>query len=237
MSNIDLKRSGDLTIQPLNLSKSNLINLDYKGLQITLNEDGWFNATTAAAYYNKRPTDWLSLSSTKEYIATLCDIFRSEESSLLKIKRGGKGKNDSTWFHPQLAVPFARWLDVRFAVWCDAQINNLLRGTHPHYDWKRIRHESSSSYKVMSALVQLTREKEGKETKFFHYANEAKLVNYAMTGEYKPLSRDELNYDDLDLLCKLEELNSVLIGYGVSRDERKNVLLKKVSDFRLMITD
>lgn len=29
--------------------------------------------------------------------------------------------------HPKLAVHFARWLDVRFAVWCDMQIDKLLK--------------------------------------------------------------------------------------------------------------
>ena len=28
--------------------------------------------------------------------------------------------------HPKLAVSFARWLDARFAVWCDLQIEKIL---------------------------------------------------------------------------------------------------------------
>lgn len=30
--------------------------------------------------------------------------------------------------HPKLGVAFARWLDLRFAVWCDLHIDALLRG-------------------------------------------------------------------------------------------------------------
>ena len=33
-----------------------------------------------------------------------------------------------TWAHPKLAIFFARWLDVRFAVWCDAMIEDILKG-------------------------------------------------------------------------------------------------------------
>jgi hypothetical protein len=33
--------------------------------------------------------------------------------------------------HPKLAVVFARWLDVQFSVWCDLQIDKLLRGEAP----------------------------------------------------------------------------------------------------------
>ena len=40
----------------------------------------------------------------------------------LKTKRGQGG---GTWLHPKLAVRFAQWLDPKFAVWCDMQINSL----------------------------------------------------------------------------------------------------------------
>lgn len=33
-----------------------------------------------------------------------------------------KGRYGGTLLHPKLAVFFARWLDVRFAVWCDLMI-------------------------------------------------------------------------------------------------------------------
>lgn len=41
------------------------------------------------------------------------------------------GRGGGTWVHPKLAVAFARWLDVRFAVWCDLHIDALLRGELP----------------------------------------------------------------------------------------------------------
>ena len=214
-------------------STDKMITLDYSGIGINFTEDGWFNATSAATHFGKRPVDWLSLDSTKEYISTLAELFNCEESSLLKTKAGRfKG---GTWFHPRLAVPFARWLDIRFAIWCDIQIDNLIRGTHPHFDWKRIRHEASSSYKVMNAVLQLVRQNNGKTTQFFHYANEAKLVNWAITGEFKPLDRDSLNHEELDLLAKLEERNAVLVGCGLGREDRKLALSKFASEFKYPI--
>lgn len=39
-----------------------------------------------------------------------------------------QGSRNGTFCHPKLAVFFARWLDVRFAVWCDLMIDNILRG-------------------------------------------------------------------------------------------------------------
>src|SRR5882762_3882961 len=84
-----------------------LIVAEYQGNQISFTESGWFNATEVASKFNKRPTDWLALESTKEYISTLAEILGSEKSSLLKTKRGGRGTGGSTWLHPKLAVRFA----------------------------------------------------------------------------------------------------------------------------------
>ena len=70
------------------MMKSALVDLSYQGLTVSFNEDGWFNATAAAAHYGKRPVDWLALDSTQEYLATLCALLKSEKSSLLKTKAG-----------------------------------------------------------------------------------------------------------------------------------------------------
>ena len=78
----------------------------------------------------------------------------------------------------------------------------------------------------------MVRSEQGKETKHFHYANEAKLVNFALTGKYDPIDRDKLSADDLDMLASLENRNSVLIGRDVDRETRKEVLLQMASDMR-----
>lgn len=46
-----------------------------------------------------------------------------------------------------MAVAFARWLDVRFAVWCDMQIDGLL-----HTGYVRITEEERSYWQQMIAL-------------------------------------------------------------------------------------
>jgi hypothetical protein len=113
--------------------------------------EGWFNATEIADKFGKRPVDWLRLPDTEKYLEAL--ELRSEKIPLLKIKRGGRGKSDATWLHPKLGVPFARWLDVNFAVWCDEQIDALIRQKHPCFDWKKLRHEATSSFKVMNDIL------------------------------------------------------------------------------------
>lgn len=214
--------------------KSTLVRLDYQGIAVSFNLDGWFNATHAAAIHGKRPVDWLVLDSTKEYITTLCDLLNCEKSSLLKTKAGRH--NGGTWLHPRLAVSFARWLDVRFAIWCDIQIEGLLKGQHPHYDWKRLRHEASSSFKVMNDILATVRTGQGKVTATHHFTNEARLVNWALSGEFKGLDRDSLPTHDLDLLAHLELKNAALIGRDIGYADRKKILESAALESRLIRT-
>lgn len=207
-----------------------LIVLNYEGKAFFLNEDGWFNATKAAEVYGRRVDVWLKTEETQRYITVLMEFSNTtEKCDLIRTKKGHDG---GTWLHPSLAVVFARWLDTRFAILCDIKIAEILHKDHPHFNWKRARHESTSSFKVMSAVLQLMRQNEGKQTQSFHYANEAKLVNWAITGEFKPLDRDSLSIEELDLLAKLEERNAVLVGCGFSRDDRKAALLKFAEEYK-----
>lgn len=203
-----------------------LIKADFNGAEIQFNDSGFFNATKAAENFGKRVDHWLSNKETGEYIAKLNTRIHGD---LIITKRG---RNGGTWLHPKLGVVFARWLDVEFAIWCDEQIDNIIHGTPEQTDWRSLRHEAASSYKVMSAMLDTKRQLEGKQTKPYHYANEAKLVNWVMTGEFKPLDREELSIADIDLLAKLETMNTLLIGQGFSRDNRKERLQQVVADSR-----
>ena len=105
--------------------------------QVNFTNDAFINATSIAKQFGKRPNDWLSLESTKEYIKCLHAALFTEialpenlvvkENQLVKVQNGGTVESKGTWLHPKLAVNFARWLDVRFAVWCDMQIDKLLK--------------------------------------------------------------------------------------------------------------
>jgi hypothetical protein len=101
-----------------------IIATDYNGTAVSFTGDGWFNATAVAARFDKRPVDWLRLPETKRYIEALAAARGiSERTALIRAKR-----NSGTWMHPKLAVRFAQWLDVDFAIWCDEQIDHILRG-------------------------------------------------------------------------------------------------------------
>lgn len=107
----------------------NIIKFDFKGHQVGFNNDGWINATEAAKKFGKRPNDWLALPDTINYIAALQSKY--QKILYLKTKRGKH--NGGTWIHPKLAVRFARWLSVDFEIWCDEQIDNLIRSQKVSY--------------------------------------------------------------------------------------------------------
>lgn len=208
----------------------NIIRLQYEGKPVEIDENGWFNATIVAAQFGKRPTDWLRLPDTVRYLDALCRKSDVRKSHFTKSAKGNSKRiSQGTWFHPKLAVRFAQWLDIDFAVWCDEQIDAMLRGKD---DRQKLRHAAASSFKVMNAVLLVQREQHGKATAPHHYSNEARLVNWALIGEFKPLDRNTLSSQDLDLLAKLEERNTVLIGCGLSYDERKSALARFSADAR-----
>jgi hypothetical protein len=207
------------------MAKTAIISRTYENHTICYNTDGWFNATEAAAKFGKAPYEWQRLPETVAYIAGLERKYG--QIPYLKTKRGSGG---GTWLHPKLAVMFARWLDIDFAIWCDEQIDSIIRGKD---NWRTLRHATASTNKVVNAILQHTRADAGKQTEDYHYANEARLVNWALFGEFKKLERDSLSLQELDLLAHLEERNAVLLGRGLPYEQRKPMLKQYAMDWRM----
>ena len=212
--------------------KASLVVLDYQGWSLPSTEDGWFNATLIAEHFGKRVDHWLKTQDTNAYIeAVMRHSNTPKRGDLIRARRGNSG---GTWLHPRLAVAFARWCDPDFAVWCDIQIEGLLKGQHPHFDWKRQRHEAASTHKVVAQILQQVRAEQGKATEPHHYMNEARLVNWALAGEFKGLDRDALPAHELTLLAKLELKNATLIGRGVGYPDRKKILESAALELRVV---
>lgn len=111
----------------MNLIKS------FSGVAVSFNQDGYLNASAIAKHFGKRVPDFLKTEQNQEYISALAEHLSKtkkivlEENQLVIIKHGGN--QSGTWLHPKLAIHFARWLDPRFAVWCDEQIEHILSGS------------------------------------------------------------------------------------------------------------
>lgn len=206
---------------------SKLIMAEFDGAPMQFREDGWFNATAAADKHGKRVNDWASLPSTSSYIEALARNLNTGKSGIysasdfIETKRGRHG---GTWLHPKLAVSFARWISDDFAVWCDLQIDAVLRGESGYVNARRLRHDAAITYRIMSDVLHDARSADGKDTAAHHYMNEAKLIGYAMTGESAGLDRDGLSCADLDLLAAVEKRNTFLIARGIPYADRKIML-------------
>lgn len=195
---------------------SQIVHLAFQGRDVEFKDDGWFNGTVAAASFGKLPHDWLRLPETVRYLDALNRKYG--EISYLRTSRGNRG---GTWMHPKLAVRFAQWLDVDFAIWCDEQIDALIRGNGDH---RLARDETASSHKVMCHVLEAVRLSEGKDTSGFHYVNESKLVNWACGAGFEGLIRDQMTAGELKRLAQIQIQNAVMIGTGIPYAERKAVL-------------
>ncbi|MBR8161324.1 KilA-N domain-containing protein [Burkholderia vietnamiensis] len=119
-------RANDTALTSSKSRRATVIAADYNGLAVSFTGDGWFNATAAAKHYGKRIPHWLENAETQQYMNALAEALNIRNSGYLI--RTQRGRDGGTWLHPKLAVAFARWCDARFAVWCDLQIDHILRG-------------------------------------------------------------------------------------------------------------
>ena len=105
----------------------------FGNIPVSFRDDGYLNATMIASHFGKLPKDYLKSEQTQQYISTLAEKLSvrrkilTKENQVVIVKRGGI--EQGTWLHPKLAVHFARWLDPKFAVWCDEQIEQILSGS------------------------------------------------------------------------------------------------------------
>lgn len=94
--------------------------------------------TKAAKHFGKDLSNFWRLPATKEYVQALAEMYKGNENSVgityfpddhsVSCTETKRGRNGGTFCHPKMAVRFAQWLDVRFAVWCDLMIDNILKG-------------------------------------------------------------------------------------------------------------
>lgn len=104
---------------------SEIIPFDYQGQSVRFNAGGWINATEIARREGRRLDHWLKTEETKAYVTTLeRHLNTPAKGDLIRTRRGRDG---GTWLHPKLAVAFARWISPDFGVWCDLQIDALIR--------------------------------------------------------------------------------------------------------------
>ncbi|WP_299463874.1 KilA-N domain-containing protein [uncultured Microscilla sp.] len=110
----------------------------YLGKEIVFTSDGWINATqTIKALKAKRLDGFMKSKYFKDYVQAFCKYHQLGYEDVVKAVKGNFSKSDptkrgitqGTYFHPDLAVLFARWINPEFAVWCDDIIKQILAGS------------------------------------------------------------------------------------------------------------
>ena len=109
--------------------------LSFGNVAVSFRQDGYLNATAVALHFGKRVKDFIKTEQNQEYIAALAESLSNgrkiplEQNQLVIVKNGSSQNGGGTWLHPKLAIHFARWLDPKFAVWCDEQIEQIISGS------------------------------------------------------------------------------------------------------------
>ncbi|KPY53834.1 KilA-N domain-containing protein [Pseudomonas syringae] len=205
-----------------------ILQMNYEGQVVTFNADGWINATEAAARFGKEPAQWLRLPDAVRYLEALERT--SGKITYVKASRARADRGGGTWIHPRLAVKFARWLDVDFEIWCDEQIDALIRG---ELNTRAIaRRQAAMGYRSLCDALSITHEAAGKATKPHHFMNEARLINEVITGQFAGRNRDQLTQPELELIMLVESRDVLLIGQGKDYATRKQALNAYVQALR-----
>ena len=100
----------------MNLIKS------FGNIAVSFNDCGYLNATQIAKQFDKRINNYLRSEQTQQYIEALYQNLKTRNSAMDKnqlviIQKGGNVHFSGTW------------LDPKFAVWCDEQIEHIISGS------------------------------------------------------------------------------------------------------------
>lgn len=119
--------SGILTSESNEMGLSTIFN--YNGNNVAFIKTSYgilINATDMARPYNKRPVDYLRQIYVNELVSTIVSQTHISEDQLVIKMRGSSENGGGTWLYEDVAIDFAQWLDVKFKVWCNSKIKELL---------------------------------------------------------------------------------------------------------------
>ncbi|WP_298187588.1 KilA-N domain-containing protein [uncultured Pseudomonas sp.] len=167
---------------------NNIITRDYNGQTFSFREDGYFNMTKAAKVYGKDLSNFMRSPDTVDYVDALSQTVKSTDCPVVQAVRGGRAPG--TWGHPKLAVFFARWLDVKFAVFCDMVIDDIL---NKKAELTITKPEESASFALpqtyLASLEELVKSLKERE--------QLEQANLQLTQEVTTLTPKAIGYDTL----------------------------------------
>lgn len=120
---------------PTSTPTASVVTRDWSNNKVSfsLGENIMVNATEMAKPFGKTPKDWLRTEASKSFIEALSAVRQICPSALVHIAKGGNQRTEGvttpqgTWFHQDVAIEFARWLNPKFAIWCNDRIKELMQ--------------------------------------------------------------------------------------------------------------
>lgn len=111
------------------MQQMQLVTEQYNGMTIMFEGHAYINATQVCKQFpGKKPDDFIKTARTQRRIKAISKKFELDENQLVIVRKGSPENGGGTWLHPKLAVAFADWLDDDFGLWCDEQIEKILKG-------------------------------------------------------------------------------------------------------------
>ncbi|UZS00290.1 KilA-N domain-containing protein [Chondrinema litorale] len=93
-----------------------------------INGQVFANATSMATVFKKKPNDIFKTKMWIEYEEEVCIQLNYRIEDIRFGKKGGNDKdNQGSWIHEELIIEFARRLNVKFSIWCNKKIAELLK--------------------------------------------------------------------------------------------------------------
>lgn len=183
-----------------------------------------------------QPRYWLENLQTQELVQELSDSGNplSLNNSPIEVIKGGK--NQGTFVVKELVYAYAMWISPRFHLQVIRAYDELVAKKVTLASKLPVRHDARVEYKPMQEALRQSREELGKETKHFHYSNEADMLNRIVLGmtskQYKEHHsllegkslRDSLTSLELAAFADLERANKTFIDLGYSFEDRKEQL-------------
>jgi hypothetical protein len=99
----------------------------YKGRVIRINPDNQYVCLTDMAAANgKLFGNWYQLKGTHDYLNEFSSSIGIQIDDLITTDTSAANEDRGTWAHPKIAIRFAQWCSVKFAIQVDFWIDELL---------------------------------------------------------------------------------------------------------------
>ena len=213
------------------------MNLIVCNVAVSMNKDGLYSLNdfhkAAGGEARHQPAQFLRLDSTKELVNELSKEIGDMGNPISVIKGG---KNQGTYVCKELVYSYAMWISAKFHLMVIKIFDQWL---NEEYQRKAIRENARDGYKDLSKAL---KEYKGEKIKWYHYANEADMINLIVLGctakdfrkthniKESELLRDYLNKFQIETIEQLQRMDEQLINLDFNLKQRKECLEKRFAD-------